>query len=189
MESLEQLAQYVQRSIPEPRALSALRAQEQSDYVSFQWHSTQFVIKKSLQVFELRGQSLLVSGTSILMQAAFLQNERNQRVLTVVVDSMLQAQELVANGEDVALGLKLLGSVKQSLRKLSGSDGKQFGRDLAPRLDTALAAQPECLAVKHKERVLIGRRCRVASSSPRYFPIILARVSRTEAISLTPGWC
>ena len=130
IESLEELAQYVQQAVPQPRALTELRANEKNSYVSFQWHSTQFVIKKSLEVFELKGQSLFVSGASILMQAAFMKREHNARVITALLDSMRQIQTLVANGEDVALGLKLLAGVKQSIQKLVGKAGKQAGQTL-----------------------------------------------------------
>ena len=146
IESLEQLAQYVQRTIPEPRALAALKVHEQSNYVAFQWHSTQFVIKKSMQVFELKGHDIFVSGLSVLMQAALMRTERNERVISVILESMLQVQNLVANGEDVASGLKLLSGIKQSLKKLAGVEGKQSRHEQAIRSSNALAAQPECAA-------------------------------------------
>lgn len=138
IETLEQLAQYVQKSIPEPRALTGLRTQEQNGYISFQWHTTQFVVKKTLQVFELRGQSLLVTGSSILMQAAFTASQRQERILSAIVDAMRQAQTLVENGEDIAMGLKLLEGVKQSLRKLKGPEGKRSEPAPAPTAQLAV---------------------------------------------------
>ena len=145
IETLEQLAQYVQRSVPEPRSLRALQAQENSNYVSFEWNATRFVIKKSLQVFEIRGQSLQVTGSSILMQETFVRSERLERILSVLIDSMHQAQTLVANEEDVTMGLELLAGAKESLRKLIGPVPAGHPSRI-PRSETppALAPQPEC---------------------------------------------
>ena len=144
IETLEQLAHYVQRSIPEPRALAAITPHERNDYVSFRWHSTQFVIKKTLQVFEVKGQCLFVTGSSMLMQSAFIKIEHTERILSTIVDCMRQVQTLVGNGDDVALGLKLLSGIKHSLRKLADSDGKQADREQTSPSSDSLATQHAC---------------------------------------------
>ena len=123
IETLDQLAQYIRQNIPEPRALAALSIHQKSGFVQFHWHGAEFVVKKSLDVFELKQQNLLATGASMLMQLVLKKSEKNERVITAIMDSMNEAVGLMEDEHQVESGLKLLENVKAALVKLGNLNG------------------------------------------------------------------
>jgi hypothetical protein len=117
IETLEQLTQYIRQNLPQPKAIMNLRVQEKTGVVMFVWNAQEFVVKKTLEVFELKGQNLFVTGATMLMQSALRTVTRSETVIGTVLDALREAEELVKDEKQKESGLKLLESVKSTLRK------------------------------------------------------------------------
>ncbi len=120
IETLDQLAQYVRQTVPQPKAILNLNMKEQLDAVTFVWHAREFMVKKALEVLELKGQNLYVTGATRLMQSALMTTGRSEIVLEGVLDSIRQAENLIEDDQQKESGLKLLETIKSTLRKLVG---------------------------------------------------------------------
>lgn len=120
IESLEQLAQYIRQTVPQPKAILNLNVKEKLGVVTFVWHAREFVVKKSLEVLELKGQNLYVTGATMLMQSALMTAGKSETVIESVVDAIRQAEDLIKDDQQKDSGLRLLGTVKATLRKLVG---------------------------------------------------------------------
>lgn len=68
-QELDDLAQHVRRMLPDLKQLSNLRHNADAGVVEFDWHARHFVVMPTLKVFELKGQSLMLTCSSMLMQA------------------------------------------------------------------------------------------------------------------------
>jgi hypothetical protein len=117
---LEELAQYIRQTLPQSKSIAHLHIDEKIGAVRFSWHAREFIVKPSLEVLELKGQHLYVTGASMLMQAAFLKKDKNEKVLGVVEETLQQVEDLLLKRE-TDKGLKLLGSVKSTLQKLAAA--------------------------------------------------------------------
>ena len=82
----------------------------------FDWQSRKFAVKKSLQVFEMKGPKLYKTGASTLLQANLEARAENQMVIANIVEKLQQAEKLVES--DSNQGLSLLQSVKQTMEKI-----------------------------------------------------------------------
>ena len=117
-QELDDLTQHVRRMLPDLKQLSNLRHNVEAGVLEFTWHARQFVVMTTLKVFELKGQSLMLTCSSMLMQAALHSKDRNFKVVTQVIDSLRSAEELMKNEQHK--GLALLGQVRKVLLKLAG---------------------------------------------------------------------
>jgi hypothetical protein len=68
--TLEDLVRFIRQVLPRRLALENLRMDEATSVVRFEWQKKQFVVKRSLKVFELKGSKLYMSSHSILVQTA-----------------------------------------------------------------------------------------------------------------------
>ena len=63
--NLDELAQYIRENIPQNKAIQHLEVQATLDAVTFKWNSTEFLVRKSLDVFQIKihafGNLLLLS--------------------------------------------------------------------------------------------------------------------------------
>ena len=117
-ENLERLADQVRRILPDRKALARLETVAHSRHVLLQWHDHQLIVKLSGQAFEMRGNDAFATGVSILLTTALMAKEKTDGVLVAVMDSLRQAEQLVANDTEKALAL--LGSVKAPIQRLRG---------------------------------------------------------------------
>ena len=117
-ETLDQLAQYIRDTLPQPRSILHLKALAEASAVSFGWNGHDFVVKPSLQALEIRNGKLFVTGASMLMQMALMKRNRNEKILGAIVENMRQAEDLLNNPINRDKGLALLGTVKASLKRL-----------------------------------------------------------------------
>jgi hypothetical protein len=119
IETLDQLTQHIRQNVPQPKAIVNLHLQEKTGVVTFVWHAREFVVKRSLEVLELKGQNLYVTGATMLMQSALRSAGKSEVVLESLMDAIRHAEELIKDKDEKQKesGLALLVSVKATLRK------------------------------------------------------------------------
>lgn len=116
IENLQQLEEYLRKTLPEARSIQKLHRNEEGKYIDFVWHQRHFVVKPELQVFELKDARLFITGASMLIQASLLKKDRSEKVLVAVLETIEKAEEMMRSNREQ--GLALVESAKGSLRKL-----------------------------------------------------------------------
>ena len=116
-QELEQLADHIRATIPDRKHMSQLKVRPDAGIAEFMWHARHFVAKTTLEVFEVKGPTVLITGASMLMQAALRTKERNTKVIEAVIESIKTAEEQMRASADK--GLALLQQVKGTLKRLS----------------------------------------------------------------------
>lgn len=117
-QELQELAQYVRFTVPDSKTISGLRANEQAGMVQFTWRTQHYAVKPSLEVFELKGSNVLITGASMLMQAALRTKQKNSHVIEAVVETLRTAEHTLTDNQKQ--GLALLSEVKKTLSRLAG---------------------------------------------------------------------
>jgi hypothetical protein len=117
-QELDQLTLHIRKVLPDQKAMSNLRPNPQGNVVEFTWHARHFVVRPTLDVFELKGQTLLVTGASMLIQAALRTRDKNTKSVEVVIETLRVAEENMRGSRD--RGLALLSEIKKTLSKLTG---------------------------------------------------------------------
>ena len=115
--NLDELAGYIREKIPEARAISGLEVQASLDAVLFKWQSMEFLVRKTLDVYQVKEKKIYVTAASMLMQLALVNASRIDRVLGATVESLDQVQEMLKRS-DTAKAFSLLTSVRAALIKL-----------------------------------------------------------------------
>jgi hypothetical protein len=123
-QQLEELVQFIRQIVPQSKAIMNLSIDEKAGVVMFGWQSHKFIVKPSLEVLELRGINLMITGASILMQTALARTEKDRRVLGAVDESLGQVENFFSNHESEK-GLTLLETVKQTVTKMGRLGQKQ----------------------------------------------------------------
>ena len=121
--NLDELAQYIRENIPQSKAIQHLEVQATLDAVTFKWNSTEFLVRKSLEVFQIKEKKIYITASSMLMQVVLQTASRIDRVLAATVESLDQAQDLMKRS-DVSKAMQLLDPVKKALAKLVPAKGK-----------------------------------------------------------------
>ena len=121
--NLDELAQYIRENIPQNKAISHLEVQAPLDAVTFKWNSMEFLVRKSLDVFQVKEKKIYITAASMLMQVVLQTASRIDRVLAATVESLEQAQDLMKRS-DVTKAMQMLDPVKKALAKLVPSKGK-----------------------------------------------------------------
>jgi mevalonate kinase len=119
-EKLEELIQYIRKTIPQPKAILHLTKDPKAGIVTFTWHARKFIVKPTLEVMELRGTKLYVTGSSMLMHAAFTKSDKNEKVLSALDGTLKEVEEFVAHHQ-VEKAMELLAVAKKTLEKLAVS--------------------------------------------------------------------
>ena len=118
-EELDKLTLHIRKALPDPKAVTHLQTNPQAGLVEFSWHSRHYVVTPALVVFELKdGKNLLVTGYSMLIQAALQTRDRNSKIIEEVVKKLGSADENMRTHQE--RGLALLGEVKKTLLRLAG---------------------------------------------------------------------
>lgn len=116
--TLDDLTIHIRKVLPDSKALAHLQTNAQAGVVEFNWHSRHFVVKPTLEVFELKGRTLLITGISMLIQAALQTKDRHTKIIEAVVESLKAAEENLRANRD--RGFSLLTDVKKTLSRLAG---------------------------------------------------------------------
>ena len=117
-QKLSDLVQYIRRILPDHRHLTHVHQNKEADIVEFTWHSRHFVVKPTLEAFELKGKTIMVTGASQLMQAALRTKDRNTKIVGAVLETIHAAEENMRVHPDKAF--VLLKQVKSTLLRLAG---------------------------------------------------------------------
>lgn len=117
-QELDDLTLYIRKILPDPKALANLRTNPQAGVVEFNWHARHFVVTPTLEVFELKGKTLLVTGASMLIQAALRTKDKNTKILEAVVETLRKAEDNMRTHRE--RGFALLAEVKKTLSRLAG---------------------------------------------------------------------
>lgn len=120
IERLDQLAQYIRQTIPDPKAILNLQIKEKTGAVLFIWHGVEFLVKPSMHVFEVRGYNLYITGISTLLQVVLMRRNQNEKVLEAALESINEAEDLIRVKNQAPAGIKLLGSVRETLSRMVG---------------------------------------------------------------------
>lgn len=120
IERLDQLAQYVRQTIPDSKAILNLQIKEKTGAVLFIWHGVEFLVKPSMHVFEVRGYNLYITGISTLLQVVLMRRNQNEKVLEAALESIHEAEDLIRVKNQGPAGIKLLGSVRETLSRMVG---------------------------------------------------------------------
>ncbi len=119
IDNCETLAAHVRDSLIPSSGITGLKAHESHGFVSFRWYDRDFVVKKSMEVFEVKGQNLFVTGGSILLQAVLAKADNDTKIVETIVSSIRQVEDLIADDDQRDSGFKLLGTVRDTLKRLS----------------------------------------------------------------------
>jgi hypothetical protein len=71
-----------------------------------------------MEVYELKGKTLLITGILMLIQAALQTKDRHTKIIEVVVETLQAAEENMRTNRD--RGYSLLSEVKKTLSRLAG---------------------------------------------------------------------
>lgn len=124
-QQLEELAQYIRATLPQPRTILDLQIKDPPGVVNFNWQGRDFMVKPPYEVLEVKGEKLFITGASTLMQLVLMKKNRNEKVVEAVLGTLAQAEDLIGNPLNREKGLALLGSVKQTLQKLIGTTSRR----------------------------------------------------------------
>jgi hypothetical protein len=118
----KKLLDHIRQTIPQPKAMLHIKPREDTGIVEFTWNARHFVVKTTLQVFELKGSTILITGASMLMQATLQTRDRHGRVIEAIIE-LLQAAEENAY-QNPAKSFPLLAQVKTTLTRLVGKPSR-----------------------------------------------------------------
>mgnify|MGYP001599082490 CR=1 FL=1 len=124
--TLEELAIHIRQTLPTPRAISHLELKPGLEAITFNWQRRHFFVRNTMQVLELKGDKLFITGASMLAQLVLMKRSRQDSVLETVVTTLREVEEMLSSPGRMESGLKLLAVVKASLARLVGS--KRPGR-------------------------------------------------------------
>jgi hypothetical protein len=131
-EALEELALYIRQTLPQPRAIQKLEMMHKLEAVRFHWQGREFLVRKNMDVLELKGgENLYVTGTSILIQNVLTKRSKNEKVLNAIEEILKEAEEMINSKFKADAGLKLLETAKTSLIKLLGNKSNSVLRRAA----------------------------------------------------------
>ncbi len=85
---LQQLTDHIRNTLPNQQFLAEVQLNEQAGIVRFSWHSRHFVAKPTLEVFELKGASILITSASMLMDAALRTKDRNVKGVGAIITTL-----------------------------------------------------------------------------------------------------
>jgi len=87
--------------------------------VELTWQTRHVVVTLAMDVFELKGKNLFVTGVSTLMRSVLAKKKGNARVVEAVADSLAKVEDLLKSRR-FETAFALLESVKHTLRKEAG---------------------------------------------------------------------
>src|ERR1041384_2214248 len=119
MQTLNELAQYIRETLPQAKTITNLQVNDQAGVITFHWQGREFLVRKSMDVLEVKGKNLFLTGASMLLQTVLLKKNKNEKVVETAIEVLQQAEDLIGSKRQVEAGLKLLTTVKGTLTKLA----------------------------------------------------------------------
>ncbi|MDA1274133.1 MAG: hypothetical protein O2960_08780 [Verrucomicrobia bacterium] len=118
--TLPELAQYIRQTVPDPKSIMNMKANEKVGGVMFIWHGVEFIVKPSMHTFEVRGYNLYITGISTLLQVVLMRRNQNEKVLESALETINEAEDLIRVKDQGQAGVRLLASVRDTLGKMVG---------------------------------------------------------------------
>lgn len=115
---LNELLRFIMETVPQPKAIQNLQIKDPPGVAAFRWHQREYIVRPSLQVFELKGKEVFVTASTMLLQTAFMRKRTTNKVLEVAVETLQQVEGFI-KGNSVEKGFTLLASVKKTLSGLA----------------------------------------------------------------------
>ena len=115
---LDDVAKCVRRVLPAQRHLTRFERNEQAGFVEFTWHSRDFIVTPRFDVFEVKGKTLICSGSSLLLQTTLRTKEKQKEVVAAIIESIRTAEDNMRLDPERAFAL--LDGAKGILTKLAG---------------------------------------------------------------------
>ena len=116
-EKLEDLARYIRENVPQAKAITHLETKESMKAVTFKWNSTEFLVRNTLEVFQVKEEKIYITASSMLMESVLRSANRIDQVLGASVESIEQAMEFFKKSEPEK-ATRLLDPVKKAIRRL-----------------------------------------------------------------------
>lgn len=120
IQSLEELAQYIRQTVPDPKSILNLKINEKTGAVLFIWHGVEFLVKPTMHVFEVRGYNLYITGISTLLQVVLMRRSQNEKVFEAALQTINEAEDLIRVKNQSQQGVKLLTTVRETLGRIVG---------------------------------------------------------------------
>lgn len=115
---LTTLANHIREALPDSKSIVNLKVQSQLGVVTFYWHGVEFLVKPNLQVLELRGNNVYITGLSTLLQLILARRTQHERIVESVLARINQVEDMIQSKEQAASAVRVLGSVKDTLLKM-----------------------------------------------------------------------
>lgn len=116
--SLDDLARDVRAILPNSELIHDMSLQPGIDGLTFKWFGHTFFARVTREVFEVRGQTLYVTGTSVLLQALLTVSSTRLVELADVAESLVKAEDLMAEKRQMTAGLQAVRRARETLCKL-----------------------------------------------------------------------
>jgi hypothetical protein len=121
LSSLDELVAQLYGSVPKPELLCEIDRQPALDGVTFKWFSTRFFAKPSLEVFEIRGQKLYITPSSVLLQTVISAARLKREALNKILVQLQDTENVLLNGRQINAAAKALQSAREAVERDIGS--------------------------------------------------------------------
>ena len=127
--TLDELVPYIRKNVPQSKTIRNMVADQKARIVKFDWQGRHFVVRTSLQTFELKQSRLFATGASTLLQLLLLTKTSQQSIIFELVEKLDEAMNLLKGKDglssDIQKGLTLLQPIKATLERMSGHGSKK----------------------------------------------------------------
>ncbi|MCF7765838.1 MAG: hypothetical protein K9N62_19385 [Verrucomicrobia bacterium] len=122
---LDELIQHLKRTLPQPKSILQIKPSEEGKYVTFVWNGRTFLVRQNLQVFEVKGTKVFITGASSLMQSALVVKNYHQKTIEGMMETLGEVEGMVGSVYQRERGMQMLETVKKTIAKMAGIDIKK----------------------------------------------------------------
>jgi hypothetical protein len=116
LHTLDDLEQYLHIVMPQWKSVQQLKRNPQQGFIDFFWQGHHFVVKPSLETFELKNNGLFITGGSLLLQSALRTRTGNETRIVEIADTLRAAEDTIVSRRDE--GLALVRTVRKALSNM-----------------------------------------------------------------------
>jgi hypothetical protein len=117
IQNLSELSDYIRKNVPYPKAIMSLRVQEQAGGVVFIWQGVEFLVKQSMEAFEVRGNNIYITGLSLLLQTALRKGDQEEHRIVKVIEALSDAENFARDNQPKKAG-DLVRGARDFLRRM-----------------------------------------------------------------------
>jgi hypothetical protein len=117
---LNDLSLHIRHSLPDAKAILNLKVLQQLGVVTFYWHGVEFLVRPSLQVLELRGKNVYITGLSTLLQLILARKTQQEKMVDSVIARINQVEDIIQSNKETESAVRVLGSAKETLNRMVG---------------------------------------------------------------------